>query len=78
MAVYPCVCGCGWKHEVICPPAERATRLAAELCPVCGQQGFKRIYEAPAIAFKGPGFYHTDVKQVEDLQQARAKKLKEN
>ena len=31
-----------------------------QVCADCGDAALKRIYTAPAVAFKGSGFYSTD------------------
>jgi len=60
--IYEYVCGdCGRKTEVIQRVGERPIRL----CPHCGGK-VKKKFSAPAIQFKGSGFYITDY--------ARAKK----
>jgi putative FmdB family regulatory protein len=62
MPIYEYVCGdCGKKTEVIQRIGERPIRL----CPHCGGKVKKKV-SAPAIQFKGSGWYVTDY--------ARAKK----
>lgn len=62
MPIYEYVCGdCGKKTEVIQRIGERPIRV----CPHCGGR-VKKKASAPAIQFKGSGWYVTDY--------ARAKK----
>jgi len=56
MPIYEYVCQeCGRKTEVIQRVGERAIRM----CPHCGGK-VKKAFSAPAIQFKGSGFYITD------------------
>lgn len=56
MPIYEYVCdSCKKKTEVI--QAMNAPRL--KVCPHCGGK-LKKAFSAPAIQFKGSGFYHTD------------------
>ena len=56
MPIYEYVCReCGRKTEVIQGVGERAIRM----CPHCGGK-VKKAFSAPAIQFKGSGFYITD------------------
>jgi len=57
--IYEYVCGdCGKRTEVIQRLHERPIRL----CPHCGGKVKKKV-SAPAIRFKGSGFYITDYAQ---------------
>ena len=56
MPLYEYVCQkCGHKTEVI----QRVGGRRIKVCPSCGGS-LKRIFSAPAIQFKGSGFYITD------------------
>jgi len=51
-------------YEYRCPEGhsvERKESVAWAKCPTCGKRA-KRVYSAPAIHFKGSGFYNTDYK----------------
>ncbi|HTO87502.1 MAG TPA: FmdB family zinc ribbon protein [Thermoanaerobaculia bacterium] len=62
MPIYEYVCGkCGEKTEVIQRIGERPLKV----CPRCGGK-LRKAFSAPAIQFKGTGWYVTDY--------ARAKK----
>ena len=62
MPIYEYVCGkCGKKTEVI----QRVGEAPLKVCPHCGGR-LKKAISAPAIQFKGSGWYVTDY--------ARAKK----
>jgi putative FmdB family regulatory protein len=62
MPIYEYVCGkCGKKTEVI----QRVGEAPIKVCPHCGGP-LKKAISAPAIQFKGSGWYVTDY--------ARAKK----
>ena len=56
MPIYEYVCGsCAKKTEVIQRVGEKPLRV----CPHCGGK-LKKAISAPAIQFKGSGFYITD------------------
>src|SRR6266536_4306376 len=56
MPLYEYVCqSCGKKTEVIQRVGERPLKI----CPHCGGK-LKKAFSAPAIQFKGSGFYITD------------------
>ena len=56
MPIYEYVCGsCAKKTEVIQRVGERPLKV----CPHCGGK-LKKAISAPAIQFKGSGFYITD------------------
>jgi len=56
MPLYEYVCqACGKKTEVLQGMKERPLRT----CPDCGGK-LKKAFSAPAIQFKGSGFYTTD------------------
>ena len=57
MPLYEYVCQkCGRKTEVLQRMNERPLRI----CPHCGGKKLKKAFSAPAIQFKGSGFYTTD------------------
>ncbi len=57
MPLYEYVCQkCGRKTEVLQRMNERPLRI----CPHCGGKKLKKAFSAPAIQFKGSGFYITD------------------
>lgn len=47
---------CGKKTEVIQSFREKPLKI----CPHCGKPGLKKLFSAPAIQFKGTGWYVTD------------------
>ena len=56
MPIYEYVCGkCGEKTEVI----QRMGEAPLKVCPHCGGR-LKKAFSAPAIQFKGSGWYVTD------------------
>jgi putative FmdB family regulatory protein len=56
MPIYEYVCGkCGKKTEVI----QRVGEAPLRVCPHCGGR-LKKAFSAPAIQFKGSGWYVTD------------------
>jgi putative FmdB family regulatory protein len=70
--IYEYVCSdCGKKTEVIQRVGERPIRL----CPHCGGK-VKKAFSAPAIQFKGTGFYITDYASAkkEGKKEGRAEK----
>ena len=57
MPLYEYVCQkCGRKTEVLQGWKEGPLRI----CPHCGGKKLKKAFSAPAIQFKGSGFYTTD------------------
>ena len=57
MPLYEYVCQkCGRKTEVLQGMKEGPLRT----CPHCGGKKLKKAFSAPAIQFKGSGFYITD------------------
>jgi putative FmdB family regulatory protein len=63
MPIYEYVCtNCGERTEVI----QRVGEKPVASCPHCGKRALKKAISAPAIQFKGSGWYVTDY--------ARAKK----
>jgi putative FmdB family regulatory protein len=56
MPIYEYICGkCGKKTEVI----QRVGEAPLRVCPHCGGR-LKKAFSAPAIQFKGSGWYVTD------------------
>jgi putative FmdB family regulatory protein len=56
MPIYEYVCGkCGKKTEVI----QRVNEAKLKVCPHCGGP-LKKAFSAPAIQFKGSGWYVND------------------
>jgi putative FmdB family regulatory protein len=54
-------------YEYVCQDCERKTEVLQRLrerplkiCPHCGGKKLKKAFSAPAIQFKGSGFYSTD------------------
>jgi putative FmdB family regulatory protein len=57
MPIYEYACdACGKKTEVIQGMNEKPLKV----CPHCGEKKLKKLMSAPAIQFKGSGFYITD------------------
>jgi putative FmdB family regulatory protein len=68
MPLYEYLCDvCGHQFEVICKFSD--PRL--DKCPVCGGAVHK-LQSAPAIQFKGSGFYITDYAKKEHVAAAKA------
>jgi putative FmdB family regulatory protein len=53
-------------YEYECPQCGRFEKIAKfsdrplKVCPTCGKKGVERLLSAPAIQFKGSGWYITD------------------
>ena len=57
MPLYEYECdGCGRRFELI----RKFSDPAVEVCELCGKGPVRRLQSAPAIQFKGSGFYITD------------------
>ena len=57
MPLYEYVCqDCKRKTEVL----QRLRERPLKICPHCGAKKLKKAFSAPAIQFKGSGFYITD------------------
>jgi putative FmdB family regulatory protein len=57
MPLYEYECdGCGGRFELI----RKFSDPSVELCELCGKGPVRRLQSAPAIQFKGSGFYITD------------------
>jgi putative FmdB family regulatory protein len=68
MPIYEYVCGsCGKKTEVLA----RITDAPLKICPHCGGK-LKRAISAPAIQFKGSGWYVTDYARARQEEKASA------
>jgi putative FmdB family regulatory protein len=56
MPLYEYQCGqCGERSEIL----QKLSEAPATVCPKCGGE-LKKLHSAPAIQFKGSGFYKTD------------------
>jgi putative FmdB family regulatory protein len=57
MPIYEYECGaCGHRFEMIKKHTDKRVRT----CPECGERKVERLIHAPAIQFKGDGWYVTD------------------
>src|SRR3954449_10610824 len=57
MPIYEYNCkNCGEKTEII----QRYADKPLVVCPHCGKRALKKAFSAPAIQFKGSGWYVTD------------------
>jgi putative FmdB family regulatory protein len=73
MPVYDYECpACQHKFEVM----RKFSETGGGACPRCGAEG-RRVYSAPFLVFKGPGFYVTDSRTEKDPEVEHAKKEKE-
>ena len=73
MPVYEYECpNCKVKFEV----TRKFSETGGNLCPTCGAEG-QRVYCAPFLVFKGPGFYVTDSRTEVDPELEHRKKEKE-
>jgi putative FmdB family regulatory protein len=73
MPVYEYECpNCKVKFEVM----RKFSESGGSTCPTCGAEG-QRIYCAPFLVFKGPGFYVTDSRTEVDPELEHRKKEKE-
>ena len=69
MPIYEYVCGkCGRRTEVIQRIGERPLKV----CPHCGGK-LKKAISAPAIQFKGSGWYVTDYARAKKEEKSGAK-----
>jgi putative FmdB family regulatory protein len=69
MPIYEYVCGkCGKKTEVI----QRVGETPIKVCPHCGGR-LKKAISAPAIQFKGSGWYVTDYARAKREESAGGK-----
>jgi putative FmdB family regulatory protein len=67
MPIYEYVCGsCKKKTEVI----QRVNEAKLKVCPHCGGR-LTKAFSAPAIQFKGSGFYITDYARARQEDGAR-------
>ncbi|XUW99410.1 MAG: FmdB family zinc ribbon protein [Dehalogenimonas sp.] len=73
MPVYEYECPkCDSKFEV----TRKFSETGGNSCPSCGAEG-RRVYCAPFLVFKGPGFYVTDSRTEVDPELEHRKKEKE-
>ena len=63
---------CNIRFEVI----RKFSETGGNVCPRCGGEG-QRVYFAPHLVFKGPGFYVTDSRTEVDPEIEHRKKEKE-
>jgi putative FmdB family regulatory protein len=74
MPVYEYEClNCQSKFEV----TRKFSETGGNVCPKCGGEG-RRVYCAPFLVFKGPGFYVTESRTEKDPEVEHAKKEKES
>jgi putative FmdB family regulatory protein len=70
MPIYEYVCrSCGEKTEVI----QRVGEKPLTSCPHCGKRTLKKAVSAPAIQFKGSGWYVTDYARAKKDDSAKGK-----
>ena len=73
MPVYEYECpNCQSKFEV----TRKFSETGGGTCPTCGSEG-RRVYCAPFLVFKGPGFYVTESRTEKDPELEHRKKEKE-
>jgi len=73
MPVYDYECpACQHKFEV----TRKFSETGGSTCSRCGAEG-RRVYSAPFLVFKGPGFYVTDSRTEKDPEAEHPKKEKE-
>lgn len=73
MPIYEYECpNCKIKFEVM----RKFSETGGSHCSVCGAEG-QRVYCAPFLVFKGPGFYVTDSRTEVDPELEHRKKEKE-
>jgi len=73
MPVYEYECPeCQSKFEV----TRKFSETGGGTCPKCGAEG-RRVYCAPFLVFKGPGFYVTESRTEKDPEVEHRKKEKE-
>lgn len=63
---------CQSKYEV----TRKFSETGGSTCPKCGGEG-RRVYCAPYLVFKGPGFYVTDSRTEKDPELEHRQKEKE-
>lgn len=70
MPIYEYACGaCGRKTEAIQRVGEKPLRI----CPYCGGK-LKKAFSAPAVHFKGSGWYVTDYARAKKEERKEDKK----
>jgi putative FmdB family regulatory protein len=63
MPIYGYVCNsCGKSFDLMLAITE-SNPPRKPVCPHCGKDNTQREWNAPAVVFKGDGFYTTDVKK---------------
>jgi putative FmdB family regulatory protein len=73
MPIYEYECqACQSKFEV----TRKFSETGGNTCPKCGAEG-RRVYCAPFLVFKGPGFYVTESRTEKDPEVEHRKKEKE-
>ena len=73
MPIYEYVCkSCGEKTELI----QRFADKPLVVCPHCGKRALKKAFSAPAIQFKGSGWYVTDYARSKESKEARSRSEK--
>jgi len=73
MPLYEYVCkNCGERTEVIQPVGEKPITA----CPHCGKRALKKAISAPAIQFKGSGWYVTDYARAKSESGSSSKREK--
>ena len=73
MPIYEYGCQkCGKKTEAI----QRVGEKPLKICPHCGGSHLKKLWAAPAIQFKGSGWYVTDYARAKNESGSREKSEK--
>jgi len=73
MPIYEYLCkNCGEKTELI----QRFADKPLVVCPHCGKRALKKAFSAPAIQFKGSGWYVTDYARSQESKDARSRSEK--
>ena len=73
MPLYEYLCeSCGERTEML----RRFGDSTEVVCPSCGA-AMRKLPSAPAIQFKGSGFYQTDYKKSVSTEESKPKKKKE-
>jgi putative FmdB family regulatory protein len=71
MPIYEYICkNCGERTEVI----QRVGEKPLTSCPHCGKRALKKAVSAPAIQFKGSGWYVTDYARAKKESSGKADK----
>jgi len=72
MAIYDFICSCGHKEAKMMLMKNRNKK---QKCPFCGSK-MDRLIGNPGLAFKGTGFYTTDVLHPKTLRKQVLKEKK--